>query len=240
VAAVHAAADALIAAALALGGTLTGEHGVGSEKRHYMPVRFSPAELAAQRMVKAAFDPAGLLNPDVLLPAPGPDEPPLPQFAAAVRELVAGRRTGARWQALHPARPAPIPRGAPAADVVVDRETLTVTAAAHLPVSRLHAVLATHHLACAVPRQPEGDATIGAVLGGDPARGALRDSLLAVQVTLPDGEVAQFGSRVLKDVAGYDMKRLYLGSRAQFGQVQQVTLAVRPEPAGAPGGTVQP
>ena len=47
VAAMHAADDDVTAAALALGGTLTGEHGVGSEKTRQMRQRFSPAELAA-------------------------------------------------------------------------------------------------------------------------------------------------------------------------------------------------
>ncbi len=46
-----------------LGGTITGEHGVGIEKINEMCVQFSAEELALMRGVKAAFDPAGLLNP---------------------------------------------------------------------------------------------------------------------------------------------------------------------------------
>ena len=70
VAAMEEADDAVVAAALALGGTITGEHGIGSEKRRQMRQRFSPTELAAMRAVKVAFDPHGLLNPGVLLPDP--------------------------------------------------------------------------------------------------------------------------------------------------------------------------
>jgi glycolate oxidase len=51
-----------------LGGTITGEHGVGLEKLNPMCVQFSPAERAAFAAVKAAFDPAGLLNPGKLIP----------------------------------------------------------------------------------------------------------------------------------------------------------------------------
>src|SRR5450432_794526 len=51
-----------------LGGTITGEHGVGIEKINSMCVQFSPAERAAFFAVKAAFDPAGLLNPGKLIP----------------------------------------------------------------------------------------------------------------------------------------------------------------------------
>jgi glycolate oxidase len=51
-----------------VGGTITGEHGVGVEKINEMCVQFRPAELAAFRAVKAAFDPDGLLNPGKAVP----------------------------------------------------------------------------------------------------------------------------------------------------------------------------
>jgi glycolate oxidase len=53
-----------------VGGTITGEHGVGIEKINQMCVQFSPAELAQFHAVKAAFDPAGLLNPGKGVPTP--------------------------------------------------------------------------------------------------------------------------------------------------------------------------
>jgi glycolate dehydrogenase FAD-linked subunit len=51
-----------------LGGTITGEHGVGVEKINSMCVQFSPAERDAFFAIKAAFDPEGLLNPGKLIP----------------------------------------------------------------------------------------------------------------------------------------------------------------------------
>jgi glycolate oxidase len=51
-----------------LGGTITGEHGVGVEKLNSMCVQFSPAERAAFFAVKRAFDPPGLLNPGKAIP----------------------------------------------------------------------------------------------------------------------------------------------------------------------------
>jgi glycolate oxidase len=51
-----------------LGGCLTGEHGVGIEKRDLMRVQFSDADLAQQLRVKAAFDPDWLLNPGKVFP----------------------------------------------------------------------------------------------------------------------------------------------------------------------------
>ncbi|MCE6951180.1 FAD-binding protein [Cereibacter sphaeroides] len=51
-----------------VGGCLTGEHGVGVEKRDLMPVQFSPADLEAQMRVKDVFDPRWLLNPAKVFP----------------------------------------------------------------------------------------------------------------------------------------------------------------------------
>lgn len=59
----HAAQDALLAVAQGLGGTITGEHGVGTEKLHALDGELSPRLRELQRAVKAAFDPKGILNP---------------------------------------------------------------------------------------------------------------------------------------------------------------------------------
>ncbi len=53
-----------------VGGSITGEHGVGHEKLHQMCVQFSAAELEQFRALKRAFDPAGLLNPGKAIPRP--------------------------------------------------------------------------------------------------------------------------------------------------------------------------
>ena len=51
-----------------VGGVLTGEHGVGVEKRDLMPVMFNEADLAQQQRLKCAFDDKGLLNPGKVFP----------------------------------------------------------------------------------------------------------------------------------------------------------------------------
>jgi glycolate oxidase len=51
-----------------VGGCLTGEHGVGVEKRDLMGVQFNPVELDQQRRIKSAFDPGWLLNPSKVFP----------------------------------------------------------------------------------------------------------------------------------------------------------------------------
>jgi D-lactate dehydrogenase len=64
----HAAMARVFALAVALGGTLSGEHGIGLAKRDFMPRALEPATLALMRQLKAVFDPDGILNPGKLLP----------------------------------------------------------------------------------------------------------------------------------------------------------------------------
>ena len=68
---VHAAGQEIVAACVAAGGTLSGEHGIGLEKRDAMPLVFSPADLEAQKWLREAFDPAGQCNPEKVLPRGG-------------------------------------------------------------------------------------------------------------------------------------------------------------------------
>jgi glycolate oxidase len=66
---VEQAADAIIGKAIALGGVLTGEHGVGLLKRDYLPLDLDAVEIATMRRLKAALDPRGILNPGKIFPA---------------------------------------------------------------------------------------------------------------------------------------------------------------------------
>jgi glycolate oxidase len=67
---VHAAGEEIVKASVAAGGVLSGEHGIGMEKRDLMPLMFAPADLAAQAALRAAFDTTGLANPTKVLPSP--------------------------------------------------------------------------------------------------------------------------------------------------------------------------
>jgi glycolate oxidase len=58
----------ILETSVAMGGTVTGEHGVGVEKLASMCVQFSPAERSAMEALKRAFDPAGTLNPGKVIP----------------------------------------------------------------------------------------------------------------------------------------------------------------------------
>jgi glycolate oxidase len=62
------ASDELVRMCVEAGGALSGEHGIGLEKRDFMPLMFGPDDLDAQACVRAAFDPDGRMNPKKVLP----------------------------------------------------------------------------------------------------------------------------------------------------------------------------
>jgi len=64
----HAALQDLMRNVVALGGTLSGEHGIGYEKREFVPLEIPPDTLAAMRALKRVFDPNGILNPGKIFP----------------------------------------------------------------------------------------------------------------------------------------------------------------------------
>ena len=84
---------------------------------------------------------------------------------------------------------------------------------------------------------PGNGASLGGLLatntsGGRRLRyGGMRDLLLGIRVALPEGDLLRYGGRVVKNVAGYDMCKLYIGSLGAFGVVTEATfrLAMLPE-----------
>jgi glycolate oxidase len=67
---VHAAGEDIVRVSVAAGGVLSGEHGIGLEKRDFMPWMFTADDLRAQATLRNSFDPLGLANPTKVLPSP--------------------------------------------------------------------------------------------------------------------------------------------------------------------------
>jgi glycolate oxidase len=62
------ATESIYRLALSLGGTLTGEHGIGAIRRRYLPLALDEAQIEIMRRIRAAFDPTGILNPGKIFP----------------------------------------------------------------------------------------------------------------------------------------------------------------------------
>ena len=77
-------------------------------------------------------------------------------------------------------------------------------------------------------------ATIGGALAGNasgPLRfsyGSARDALIGIRVALPNGEIARSGGRVVKNVAGYDLAKLFIGSFGTLGVIVEAAFRVHP------------
>ena len=61
--------EEIVRLAIDAGGVLSGEHGIGLEKRRFMDLQFSPEDLEAQGRLRRAFDPDGIANPAKVLPS---------------------------------------------------------------------------------------------------------------------------------------------------------------------------
>ncbi len=111
---------------------------------------------------------------------------------------------------------------------------LTAIVEAGLRLSELQGYLAGHGQMLAL--DPPGDPTIGACLAGDlsgPRRhryGAMRDLVIGVTVVLAGGMVASSGGKVVKNVAGYDLGKLFSGSHGRLGLIARVALRLHPRP----------
>jgi glycolate oxidase FAD binding subunit len=171
-----------------------------------------------------------------------------PSSAAEVGDLV--RRAAVETQALYPlgGRTAlglglPPERPGFAVDLrgldrVIDypARDMTITVQAGITLARLQEVLAgeNQRLSVDVPRADQ--ATLGgalAVNASGPRRfgfGTLRDYVIGVSAVNDEGQEIKGGGRVVKNVAGYDLCKLFVGSLGTLGVITQVTLKLKPRP----------
>lgn len=126
--------------------------------------------------------------------------------------------------------------GAPAGIVRYEPADMTVTAGAGTPVRELAATLAVAGQECALdPRAPE--ATVGGVLAAGLSGhrrlrlGPLRDVVLQTRFVTGDARIVKAGGPTVKNVTGYDLPRLLVGSLGTLGVLVEVTLRTRPVPA---------
>ncbi|HZQ16349.1 MAG TPA: FAD-binding oxidoreductase [Gaiellaceae bacterium] len=124
-------------------------------------------------------------------------------------------------------------------ELIVEHEPgdLTCVVRGELRLSALQRALAEHGQRLSL--DPPGDPTLADCLTGDlsgPLRhrfGTMRDLVLGVTVVLPDGTRASSGGKVVKNVAGYDLGKLFCGSRGRLGSVERLALRLHPLPAAA-------
>jgi glycolate oxidase FAD binding subunit len=125
---------------------------------------------------------------------------------------------------------------APAGIVSYEPADMTVTVLAGTTVADLDAALAEHGQECPIDARARATTVGGALACGlsGPRRlryGPLRDRVLEVRFVTGDGRLVRGGGPTVKNVTGYDLPRLFVGSLGTLGVLGQVTLRTQPRPA---------
>jgi D-lactate dehydrogenase (cytochrome) len=221
--------------ALRHGGVLTGEHGIGCGKRKYMSRMFGPAELRLMWRIKDAFDPDGTCNPDKVLPAKEDipaaepldipavplDSPLRPENQDELRMILAAAgRDRRRVNRI----------------ISYDHENLTITAECGVTLPQIDEVTTGRKQMLALRPRFADRATLGGIIASNdsgPHRllyGTPRDLLLGIKAALPSGEIVRFGGSCVKNVAGYAVEKLFIGSHGSLGAILEMTLRTLPRP----------
>ncbi len=246
-------AGRILEACLELGGSITGEHGVGIEKRPYLARMYGPAETAFFHRLHRAYDPDGVANPGKLLPeiAEPPARqhsapPPASEHPATLEELAAIVRTTPRLLAVGARTKSALSAGidcplvslrALSGITAYEPAEFVLTALAGSPLAEIEATLAASGQCLAFdPPFVAAGATLGGTVAanlngpGSFGRGRIRDAVLGVTLVDGTGEILRLGARVVKNVAGFDVPKFLVGSRGRFGALAEITLKVVPRP----------
>jgi glycolate oxidase len=231
-----------------LGGSITGEHGIGVEKRDFLPRMFAPDDLAAMRRIHRAVDPLGLANRGKMFPAASDEivrrDDQISDAVRALQDAVREHprvlpRGGGSKPALStpPEGVVPLVVAGLRGIVEYDPAELTITALAGTPVRVVQAELAAHgqHLPFDPPLARAG-ATLGGVVAAGtsgPGRyrhGGVRDFIIGARFVDGTGALVGGGGRVVKNAAGFDLPRLMVGSMGRLGVLVELAFKVFPAP----------
>lgn len=238
------AATEILRMSVELGGSITGEHGVGLEKRDFLPLMYNPAEISLFRQLQQCFDPAGIANPGKMLPVSTqhdpverpPCDPRITTLADTLKTGEPGQPFGGGTKSIWPS-PAPrkISTQTLRGIVAYEPTEFVLTALAGTPLTEIFATLTEHRqqLLFDPPFVAAGCTLGGAIasgLNGPGAfgRGRIRDSVLGATLIDGRGELLTLGARVVKNVAGFDLPKLLVGSLGALGVLAEITLKVGP------------
>ena len=293
----------LMEVCVAAGGTITGEHGVGLDKRELLPLVFSDADMNAMLSVRAAFDPLGLCNPGKIVPmlrgcgeakvefsrkGAKESQRPKEEFSPPLRlsDSFAPLRETHRTKSLaqivgdlnissHNGMITVSPGSAEEISEILklafsEHWTVVPVGGMGWIESTANLYVSTHRLNRIIEHEPadlvaiaqagvtltdfnaklgengqwlpldppnDGRATLGGVvatgIGGAQqfGYGRPRGSVIGMKIVLADGSQIKAGGRVVKNVAGYDLCKLFTGSYGSLGIITELNFKLRPLPA---------
>jgi glycolate oxidase len=244
----HLAGD-ILKMCVKFGGSITGEHGIGIEKRDYLPEMFNRVDISVMQEIRRQMDPKEISNPGKMFPPLNINEAPnqsteiIPGPIGELQEMVHTHprlviRGGGSKTALTPES------GVPALDLSglvglleYEPSEYTFTALAGTNITDIERVLAEHGQY--LPFDPVF-ASKGATIGGSvssglsgPGRyryGGVRDFILGIKFIDGKGQLVHSGGKVVKNAAGFDLSKLLVGSLGSLGALVEITCKVFPRP----------
>ncbi len=203
-----------------LGGVLSGEHGVGIEKRDLMHYQFNNETIDIFRRLKNLFDPKNLANPCKILPTKkttkqksarklSPQEKNLVKIVKKGKQIKISSKLTKKLNKI----------------LEIDKNNFTITLESGVKVKDIAKKLKKQGLY--LPFESKTD-TIGEIL----AKGEfteLKRNTLAMDILLSNGKVISYGAKTVKNSTGYDINKLILGSRGKLGIILRTTIRVYPQ-----------
>lgn len=227
----------ILQACVDCGGTVSGEHGIGVEKRSVMAYQYDKPTLDLFTQIKKALDPEDLANPLKLIPVNYDEKartqaalsPAIKQLAdkilmrknAHAPYLITGENSRLKTKAANIISTQTLNR-----ILEIDKTNYTVTAEAGVALKTLARALKQAGVYSVLPDSK-------GTLGGAFCSGCLPSfyaQVLGVEALLPDGSYVRYGGKLMKNAAGYHLTRLFAGSQGTLGIVTQLTFKIYARP----------
>ena len=229
---INRVAKLILRACVDAGGTISGEHGIGVEKRSLMPYQYDEATLNLFSQIKSAFDPHQLANPLKIIPldysqkvtAEKPVDKPTQKIAEQVRQYrdkktpfsVVGTNTVFRQKgtslSLHSFSQLK----------EIDLTNYTATAQCGISLHQLARALQQKKVCSVLPDQK---GTLGGAFSSGKYPGFYAH-VTGLKAVLPDGSVVSYGGKLTKNAAGYNLIRLFAGAQGGLGVVTELTFKI--------------
>ncbi len=235
---VNKALQEILKACVDCGGTISGEHGIGVEKRAVMAYQYTRETLSLFQKIKKAFDPDNLANPGKIIPVnfenkakPCTEQNPIVlalaseiknRFVQKIPSRITDKISSDK-NALSTAKLDQI------LDIDLTNYTATVQAGVKLP--NLMAVLKEHNVYALLPSQE--NTTLGSLVANKKYP-AFTDQMIGVQALLPNGDIVDYGGKFMKNAAGYNLCRLFAGSAGALGLIIKITFKIYATPQKEP------
>lgn len=224
-----------------VGGTLSGEHGIGNDKIQYMPLVFSEQAMRLQRAAEAAFSPDHQLNPLKVFqhrrfhppasnPSPTTENRPAGETSDSDRAGEVCETDGIGERGGHQ------PASGAVAERLFQHHLEPLDAVACVPADATADQLQPHWAAAGLrlPLLTTAEATLWQhVLASShsPASsrfGSWSDNIIGMNWQLPDGQRVRIGEQVVKSTTGYDVLRFLLESGHRYGRPTDLVVRLRP------------